>query len=113
MLRFAVACDANGATQSQRRCYLGALVVQLHAHDAEQAAGCLRDCTAVPAFHGSDECLAAVDLLDVRTHTSGLTLTRPTYNLVILILRDRYGSMPPLKASGLWLLETCPYHFRS
>ena len=72
MLRFAVACDANGATQSQRRCYLATLVVHLHAHEAEQAAGCLRDCEAVPAFHGSEECLAAVDLLDVSTLTQNL-----------------------------------------
>ena len=27
LLRFAVACDANGAEQSQRRAYLGAVVV--------------------------------------------------------------------------------------
>lgn len=37
LLRFAVVCDTTGATGSQCKCYLSAVVVWLFAGDASQA----------------------------------------------------------------------------
>jgi gamma-soluble NSF attachment protein len=63
LLRFAVACQSTGASNSQCKSYLGAIVVWLYAENAKQAWLTYQDALAVDAFISSDEAFAADALL--------------------------------------------------
>jgi tetratricopeptide (TPR) repeat protein len=63
MLRLGLAADKCGATYSQCKAYLGAIVVYLYAHDLNQAQKCYNDCSMIDAFLSSDQNRCASKLI--------------------------------------------------
>ena len=63
LLKWGASSGRSKAVTTQCRCYLSALVVQLHAGDYDEAERCFNDCCAVPAFSRSDACEAGDRLL--------------------------------------------------
>ncbi|KAL6771486.1 SNAPG1 [Auxenochlorella protothecoides x Auxenochlorella symbiontica] len=64
LLRFAASCDAAGASSSQAKAYLGAVVVWLSAARPKEAWAVYQDALAVSAFCTSNEAFAAEALFD-------------------------------------------------
>lgn len=64
LLQFAMSCDRCGARLSQRKSYLGAVVVWLAAENVRAAWDTYQDALAVSEFASSDEAWAAEALFD-------------------------------------------------
>mmetsp|Transcript_20692 Transcript_20692/g.39324 ORF Transcript_20692/g.39324 Transcript_20692/m.39324 type:complete len:320 (+) Transcript_20692:17-976(+) len=120
LMRFAVACEKNQSKLSQCKSYLGAIVVLLYAQEVSQADAILGDCMVMEGFIGSDECLAASDLLEAYrggdsenirkvvadTHTFShldtviLQLARKLPQGDVAQLSRTIGGVAPLSATG-------------
>lgn len=64
LMRFAMACDAAHATNSQCKAYLGAVVVGLYSGNATETWATYQDALGVDCFNVSSEALVAESLFD-------------------------------------------------
>ncbi|GMH42835.1 hypothetical protein BSKO_10754 [Bryopsis sp. KO-2023] len=70
LLKFGAFCEEKKMAASQNRCYLGAVVVWLHAMDGRQAWLTFQDCISIASFANSEEGRAADRLIDAYRNDS-------------------------------------------
>lgn len=70
LLKFGEFCEEKKMAASQNRCYLGAVVVWLHAGDGKQAWLSFQDCISISSFAHSEEGRAAERLINAYRNNS-------------------------------------------
>lgn len=94
LMRFAAACDACSARNSECKAYLGAVVVWLYAEQASSAWATYQDALGVDAFMSSDEAFAADALFDAyRTADPGVVAETVKRNQVFVHLDNQLARL--------------------